>query len=67
VDIAQIQAYGYFALTTFLVVILYAYIYHLYTARKDVDGHDYEEYSNMALNDDIADTPVNAVSDDKEK
>ena len=66
-DIALLQGYGYFALTVFMTVGLYAYIYHLYTKRKDADGHDYEEYSNMALHDDIADTPVNAVSDDKEK
>ena len=66
-DIAELQAYGYFILVFFLVVGLYAYIYHLYTKRKDADGVDYEEYSNMALKDDIADTPVNAVSTDKEK
>ena len=66
-DIANLQAYGYFGLITFLVMGLYAYIYHLYKNKKDADGVDYETYSNMALNDDIADTPVNAVSDDKEK
>ena len=66
-DIAQLQAYGYFALTVSLAVGLYAYIYHLYTKKKDADGHDYEEYSNMALHDDIADTPVNAISEEKEK
>jgi len=67
VDIAQLQAYGYFGLTIFLVIVLYGYIYHLYTAKKDVDGVDYEKYSNMALKDDIDDTPVSSVSDDKEK
>jgi cytochrome c oxidase cbb3-type subunit 4 len=67
VEIAQLQAYGYLVLIGGLVVVLYAYIYHLYKQRKDADGHDYEEYSNLALNDDIADTPVNAISDDKEK
>jgi len=67
VDIAEIQAYGYFALTAVLTVGLYAYIYHLYTKKKDADGHDYEEYSNMALHDDIADIPVNAISKDDEK
>jgi len=67
VDIAQLQAYGYFALTVFLTLALYGYIYHLYSKKKDSDGHDYEEYSNMALHDDISDTPVNAISDDKEK
>lgn len=66
-DIAQLQAYGYFALTVFLTLGLYGYIYHLYTKKKDADGHDYEEYSNLALHDDIADAPVNAVSDQKEK
>jgi len=67
VNIADLQAYGYFILTAVLTVGLYAYIYHLYTKRKDADGHDYEEYSNMALHDDIADTPVNAISDDDKK
>ena len=66
-DIAQLQAYGYFGLTTLLVVALYGYIYHLYSKRKSADGHDYEEYSNIALNDDIDDTPVSPISDDKEK
>ena len=66
-NIAELQAYGYFALTVFMVVILYSYISHLYKNRKDADGHDYEEYSNIALNDDIVDTPVNAVSKTEEK
>ncbi|TKI68664.1 cytochrome c oxidase, cbb3-type, CcoQ subunit [Sulfurimonas crateris] len=66
-DIAQIQAYGYFALTIFLVVALYGYIYHLYTKKKDVDGVDYESYSDMALKDDLDDAPVSPKSDDKEK
>jgi cytochrome c oxidase cbb3-type subunit 4 len=67
VDIAQLQAYGYFILVVFLVIALYSYIYHLYTAKKDADGVDYEQYSNMALKDDIGDTPVAPISDDKEK
>jgi cytochrome c oxidase cbb3-type subunit 4 len=64
VDIAQLQAYGYFVLITALVIVLYAYIYHLYSAKKDADGIDYEEFSNMALHDDIDDTPVLSKSDD---
>ncbi len=64
---AEFQAYGYFAITVFMTVSLYAYIYHLYKNRKDADGKDYEEYSNMALKDDIADTPVNALSKDDKK
>lgn len=66
-DIAQLQSYGYFALITILVISLYAYIYHLYNAKKNADGVDYESYSNMALKDDIDDTPVAPMSDDKEK
>ncbi|MFA6760553.1 MAG: cytochrome c oxidase, cbb3-type, CcoQ subunit [Sulfuricurvum sp.] len=61
-DIAQLQAYGYFALTATLTVGLYLYIYHLYSKRKDADGVDYEEYGNMALKDDIDDTPVSPMS-----
>ena len=66
-DIAELQAYGYFALTVLMVVVLYGYIYHLYTKKKDADGHDYEDYSNMALNDDITDPPVSSISEHKEK
>ena len=66
-DIAELQAYGYFALVGFLVLVLYGYIYHLYSQKKDADGLDYEEYSNMALHDGIADTPVNALPKDDEK
>ena len=64
-DIAQFQAYGYFILTIALVLILYGYIYHLYSKKKDVDGVDYESYSNMALKDDLDDTPVSPKLDDK--
>lgn len=60
--LAELQAYGYFTLIAILVVGLYAYIYHLYTARKDSDGRDYEEYSNLALHDDITDTPLSEIS-----
>lgn len=66
-DIAQLQAYGYFTLTILLVIALYGYIYHLYSTKKDVDGVDYESYSDMALKDDLDDTPVSPKSDDKEK
>lgn len=66
-DIAQLQAYGYFVLTALLVAVLYGYIYHLYTKKKDADGIDYESYGNMALKDDIDDTPVSALSDKQSK
>ena len=66
-NIANLQAYGYLFITVFMVVALYGYIYHLYVKRKDADGQDYEEYSNMALHDDIEDTPVNSISKTEEK
>lgn len=65
--IAELQAYGYVAAMIVLVFLSYGYAYHLYTKRKDASGKDYEEYSNMALKDDITDTPVSARSDDKKK
>ncbi|MBC8237641.1 MAG: cytochrome c oxidase, cbb3-type, CcoQ subunit [Helicobacteraceae bacterium] len=65
--IAELQSYGFLGVTIFMTVVLYAYIYHLYKNRKDVDGHDYEDYSNLALNDDLSDTPVNAKNRDKQK
>jgi cytochrome c oxidase cbb3-type subunit IV len=66
VDIVTLQAYGYFFFTVFLVVMLYGYIYHLYTSKKK-HGRDYEELSNMALHDDITDEPVNKLSKETKK
>ncbi|WP_297440709.1 CcoQ/FixQ family Cbb3-type cytochrome c oxidase assembly chaperone [Sulfurimonas sp.] len=63
----EFAAYAYFFLIMFLVIGTYSYIYHLYKNRKDVTGVDYEDYSNMALKDDIDDAPVKSMSDDKEK
>jgi len=65
--IDEFSAYAYFFLTLFLVVGLYGYIYHLYKKKKDATGIDYEDYSNMALKDDIGDAPVKPVSDEKKK
>lgn len=64
-DIAQLQAYGYFFLIGFLVLALYGYIYHLYTSKKKY-GKDYEMYSDIALHDDITDLPVEKISEDEE-
>ena len=66
-NIAEFQGYAYVFAMGVLIVILYAYIYHLYTKRKNADGLDYEEYSNMALNDDISDAPVADRFDGKKK
>ncbi|SFV63876.1 Cytochrome c oxidase subunit CcoQ [hydrothermal vent metagenome] len=66
-DFNEFAAYAYFFLVVFLVVGTYSYVYHLYTKRKDASGVDYEHYSNMALKDDIGDTPVKPVSKSEEK
>ncbi len=66
-DFNEFAAYAYFFLIVFLVVVTYSYVYHLYTKKKDATGVDYEHYSDMALKDDIGDTPVKPVSRDKEK
>jgi cytochrome c oxidase cbb3-type subunit 4 len=66
VDIAQLQAYGFFFLTGFLVLVLYGYIYHLYSSEKKGE-RDYEKYGNIAIDDEITDKPVEAVSDETEE
>jgi cytochrome c oxidase cbb3-type subunit 4 len=67
VNIVEYQGHAYFFLTVFLTLVLYGYIYHLYTKKKDSTGVDYEDYSSMALKDDIEDTPVKPISEEKEK
>jgi cytochrome c oxidase cbb3-type subunit 4 len=47
-----------------MVVILYSYIYHLYSSEKK-GVKDFEKYGNMALNDEITDTPVEKISKDE--
>ena len=63
-DIVTLQGYAYFGLVVFMVVILYSYIYHLYSSEKK-GKKDFEKYGNMALNDEIDDTPVEPVSKDE--
>ena len=55
--IRELQAYGYFFFTVFLVVILYAYILHLYRAEKK-GTRNYEKYGDLAINDELTDAPV---------
>jgi cytochrome c oxidase cbb3-type subunit 4 len=64
VDIATIQAYAYFFFTAFLVLVLYAYIYHLYSSEKKGE-RDYEKYGNIALDDEITDKPVEKISEEE--
>ncbi len=65
-DIGTIQAYAYFFFTAFLVVVLYAYIYHLYSSQWK-GKRDYEKYGNIALNDEVDDKPVEEISKNEEK
>jgi len=67
VSVVDFQGYSYVVAMGILVVVLYAYIYHLYTKKRNADGLDYEDYSNMALKDDLYDTPVAKRSVDKKK
>lgn len=64
-DIGTIQAYAYFFFTTFLVVVLYAYIYHLYSSQKK-GKRDYEKYGNIALHDEVTDQPIESISQNDE-
>ena len=66
-SVVDFQGYSYVVAMGILVVVLYAYIYHLYTKKRNADGIDYEDYSNMALKDDLYDTPVAKRSVDKKK
>lgn len=65
-DVNTFSAYGYFFLTVFLVVVLYSYIYHLYSSEKK-GQRDYEKYADMALNDEITDQPVEEISKEEKE
>ena len=57
-DIRELQAYGTFFMTVFLVVMLYGYIIYLYRSEKK-GVKDYEKLGNIALDDEIDSTPIN--------
>lgn len=52
---AAFQGYGFFFLVLFLVIVLYAYWFHLYR-REKLGERNYEKYADLALKDDINDT-----------
>ncbi|MEY4504632.1 MAG: hypothetical protein RL154_928 [Pseudomonadota bacterium] len=58
------QGYLYFFITIVLTVLLYAYTYYLWTAKKKGHG-DYERYSDLVLHDGINDTPVEPEAPEK--
>ena len=52
---ATFQGYGFFFLVLFLVIVLYAYWFHL-CRREKLGERNYEKYADLALKDDINDT-----------
>jgi len=64
VDFNTFSAYGYFFLTLLMVIVLYSYIYHLYSSEKK-GKRNYEKYGDIALNDEVTDKPVESVSVDE--
>ena len=52
-NIREFHAYGYFFLTAFLAITLYAYFFHLFKSEK-TGIRNYEQYSKLALNDEIS-------------
>lgn len=63
-DFNTFSAYGYFFLTLLMVIVLYSYIYHLYSSEKK-GKRNYEKYGDIALNDEVTDKPVESVSVDE--
>ena len=64
--LGEFSHYGYFALTVFLTVMLWGYIYHLYSAEKK-GTRDYEKYGKMALDDEITDELIEKKEEDSEE
>jgi cytochrome c oxidase cbb3-type subunit 4 len=66
--IQTLQAYGYVIATGLCSLLLYGYIYHLYSSEKK-GTRNYEKYANIALDDEIDSRPLETTSpwDKKEK
>ena len=62
-----VQVYGYVLATGFCTLMLYGYIYHLYSSEKK-GTRDYEKYANIALDDEVTSKPIETTSPwDKKK
>lgn len=59
----ELQAYGYFALLVFMVIVLYSYWFHLKRSEK-TGRRNYEKYGKLALDDAISDEFVESSSSD---
>ena len=55
------QVYAYLFLAGLMAFIFYYYIYHVYSSEKK-GLHDYEKYSNIALDDEVTSTPIEKLS-----
>lgn len=56
-NIETFSAYLYWFFTILLVVLLYAYVYHIYRSEKRGE-RDYERYGRLALDDELHDELV---------
>lgn len=63
-EIKELQGYVYWVLTIVLVVILYAYILHLYRSERRGEK-DYEKYGRMAIDDELDSKPVEPFEKNK--
>ncbi len=59
--IHTIQATAYVILTGICTVMLYGYIYHLYSSEKK-GLRDYEKYAKIALDDELDSKPLETTS-----
>jgi|GEM_PF-75138 len=57
----SIQAYAYVIVTGLCAILLYGYIYHLYSSEKK-GTRDYEKYANIALDDELDSNPIETTS-----
>ena len=60
-DYRELQGYGSFFMSLFLVVMLYGYIVYLYRSEKKGE-RDFEKYGNIALDDETTSTPVEDIA-----
>jgi len=59
--IQTLQAYGYVIATGLCTMLLYGYIYHVYSSEKK-GMRNYEKYANIALDDELDATPIETTS-----
>lgn len=59
-DIRELQGYGAFFMSLFLVILLYSYIVYLYRSEKKGEKN-YEKLGNIALDDEIDSKPINTT------